>query len=124
VNGGIRQPGCWSESSMMFICILYMNLWNWLEELWETLSIILKDSAKFYENESEALELQQMVHCRQNPKGNITSESAEIYFETQWKIIMYVFRILEHTTVLGRHGGNLYMCLSTWPRKGRICTQT
>ena len=26
VNGGIRQPGCWSESSEMFICLLNMNL--------------------------------------------------------------------------------------------------
>ena len=25
VNGGIRQPGCWSESSKMIICLLYMN---------------------------------------------------------------------------------------------------
>ena len=28
VNGGIRQPGCWSESSKMFICLLNMNLCN------------------------------------------------------------------------------------------------
>jgi hypothetical protein len=26
VNGGFRQPGCWSESSKMFICLLNMNL--------------------------------------------------------------------------------------------------
>ena len=30
VNGGIRQPGCWSESSKMFICLLNMNLCNCL----------------------------------------------------------------------------------------------
>jgi hypothetical protein len=28
VNGGIRQPGYWSESSKMFICLLNMNLCN------------------------------------------------------------------------------------------------
>ena len=30
VNGGIRQPGCWGESSKMFICLLNMNLCNCL----------------------------------------------------------------------------------------------
>ena len=30
VNGGIRQPGCWSESSKMFICLFNKNLCNCL----------------------------------------------------------------------------------------------
>jgi len=30
VNGGITQPGCWSESSKMFICLLNKNLCNCL----------------------------------------------------------------------------------------------